>query len=66
VPNVENVMVQIFGTNCIGGEAKAWMKYWKELNIYKEHLRDSKGVDVGAPPQVCFYSYDLIYYSQLF
>jgi len=52
VPEVEYVMVQIFGTNRIGGEAEAWMKYWKELNIYEERLVDSKGVDVGAPPQV--------------
>jgi hypothetical protein len=52
VPEVENVMVQIFGTNRIGGEAKAWTKYWKELNIYEERLVDSEGVDVGAPPQV--------------
>src|ERR1700683_189324 len=64
VPEVENVMVQIFGANRIGGEAKAWTEYWRELNIYEERLRDSEGVDVGAPPQVCFYSYDLIYYSQ--
>ena len=51
VPEVENVMVQIFGTNRIGGEAEAWTKYWKELNIYKERLMDSKGVDVSAPPR---------------
>ena len=56
VPEVESVMVQIFSTNCIGGEAEAeaWIKYWKKLNIYEEWLRDSEGVDIGAPPQVCF------------
>jgi hypothetical protein len=51
VPEVENVMVQIFGTNRIGGEAEAWTKYWRELNIYEEQLQE--GVD-GAPPKVYF------------
>jgi len=54
VPEVENVMVQIFGANCIGSEAKAWMKYWKELNIYKEQLKDSEDAGVGASPQYVF------------
>jgi hypothetical protein len=60
VPEVENVMNQVFGANRIGGEAETWTKYWRELNIYEEQLRTSEGVDVGAPPQVCFYSYNLI------
>ena len=47
-------MVQIFGANCIGSEAKAWMKYWKELNIYKEQLKDSEDAGVGASPQYVF------------
>jgi hypothetical protein len=36
VPEVENVMVQIFSTNCMGGEAEAWTKYWREHNIYEK------------------------------
>jgi hypothetical protein len=43
-------------------------KHWKGFIaycIYEEQLRDSEGGDFGAPPQVCFYSYNLIYYSQL-
>jgi hypothetical protein len=51
IPEVENVMVWIFGTNRIGGEAEAWTKYWRELNIYEEQLQE--GVD-GAPPKVYF------------
>ena len=38
VPEVENIMVRIFSTNRIGGEAEAWTKYWRELNIYEEQL----------------------------
>jgi hypothetical protein len=53
VPEVEKVMVQIFGTNHIGGEAEAWSKYWRELNIYEEQLRDHEHVD-GTPPKVYF------------
>jgi hypothetical protein len=65
VPGIKNVMGQIFGTNHISGEAEAWTKYWRELSICEEQLRESTGVDIGAPPQVCFYSYDPIYISKM-
>jgi len=51
-------VVQIFGTNCIGGEAEACTKYWRELNIYEEKLQVPECV---VHPQGILYSHDLMY-----
>jgi hypothetical protein len=36
VPDVENVMNEVFGSECAGDEAVLWTHYWNELNVYEE------------------------------
>ena len=48
VPEVAELMAEIFSNNPTGTDALAWSVYWRELNIYKESLRDGKG-DYKAP-----------------
>ena len=48
VPEVAELMAEVFGNNPTGTDALAWSVYWRELNIYEESLRDGKG-DYKAP-----------------
>jgi hypothetical protein len=41
VPEVAELMAEIFGNNPAGTNVLAWSVYWRELNIYEESLRDS-------------------------
>ena len=51
VPDIENVMSEVFGSERTGDEAVSWTHYWNELNLYEERLRvTSNGGDV---PMVC-------------
>ena len=50
IRDIENVMNDIFGTECTGDEAVSWACYWNELNIYEENLRNGGSGDV---PKVC-------------
>ena len=51
VPDVENVMSEVFGSERAGDEAVSWTHYWNELNLYEECLWvTSNGGDV---PMVC-------------
>jgi len=53
VAEVEEIMAKIFGNNRKGTEAIAWAKYWTELNIYKEKVKDGAGsTDLGQAPKV--------------
>jgi hypothetical protein len=53
VPEVEAIMAKIFGNNRKGTEAIAWAKYWTELNIYEEKVKDGAGsTDLGQAPKV--------------
>jgi hypothetical protein len=59
VPEVEAVMSKVFGESRTGIEATAWAHYWRDLNIYKENLRDNMS-DAGMAPKVsqpCFPCY---------
>ena len=51
VPDIENVMNNVFGSKHSGKEAESWKQYWNELNVYEEalHLGDS----IGDVPMVC-------------
>ena len=51
VPNIENVMSAVFGSEHSGKEAESWKQYWNELNVYEEALR--LGDNIGDVPMVC-------------
>ncbi|KIM90088.1 hypothetical protein PILCRDRAFT_84255 [Piloderma croceum F 1598] len=39
IPDIENVMNTVFGSDRSGKEAVSWKQYWNELNVYEEALR---------------------------
>ena len=51
VPDIENVMNEVFGFERAGDEAVSWTHYWNELNVYEEHLRVTH--TGGDAPMVC-------------
>jgi len=51
IPEVEAVMSKVFSESRTGIEAAAWAHYWRDLNIYKENLRDNMS-DAGMAPKV--------------
>jgi len=51
IPDIENVMNTVFGSECSGKEAELWKQYWNELNVYEEALR--LGDNIGDVPMVC-------------
>jgi hypothetical protein len=51
VPDIENVMSTVFGSERSGKEAESWKQYWNELNVYEEALR--LGDNIGDVPMVC-------------
>jgi len=51
VPDIENVMNTVFGSERSGKEAESWKQYWNELNVYEEALR--LGDNIGDVPMVC-------------
>ena len=51
IRDVENVMSEVFGSECAGDEAVSWTCYWNELNVYEECLRVSH--NGGDVPMVC-------------
>ena len=51
VPDIENVMNNVFGSERSGREAESWKQYWNELNMYEEALR--LGHNIGDVPMVC-------------
>jgi hypothetical protein len=51
VPDVENVMSEVFGSDRAGDEAVSWTQYWNELNMYEERLRVTR--NGGDVPMVC-------------
>lgn len=48
VPEVAELMAEIFGNNPDGTDNLAWSAYWTQLNIYEESVRDGKE-DCEAP-----------------
>ena len=53
IPDIENVMNTVFGSNRSGKEAVLWGQYWNELNMYEEALH--LGGNIADVPIVCLY-----------
>ena len=51
IPDIENVMNTVFGSDRSGKEAVSWKQYWNELNVYEEALR--LGGNIADVPMVC-------------
>ena len=51
IPDIENVMNIVFGSDHSGKEAVSWKQYWNELNVYEEALR--LGGNTADVPMVC-------------
>ena len=51
VPDIENVMNNVFGSKCSRREAESWKQYWNELNMYEEALH--LGDNIGDVLMVC-------------
>jgi len=51
IPDIENVMNAVFGSNCSRKEAVSWKQYWNELNMYEEALH--LGGNIAGVPLVC-------------
>ena len=48
MPEVEAIMAKIFSNNTSKGtEAVVWARYWTELNIYEEKVKDAGSTDLG-------------------
>jgi hypothetical protein len=48
---IEEVMDDVFGGDRTGTEAIEWKGYWKELELYKERLREDP-CNAGTVPKV--------------
>ena len=51
VPDIENVMNTVFGSEHSRKEAESWKQYWNELNVYEEALH--LGDNIGDVLMVC-------------
>ena len=51
IPDIENVMDTVFGSERSGKEAELWKQYWNELNVYEEALH--LGNKIGDVLMVC-------------
>ena len=51
IPDIENIMNTVFGSDHFGKEAVSWKQYWNELNMYEEAL--CLGGNIGDIPMVC-------------
>ncbi len=41
IRDIEDIMSDVFGSERAGDEAVSWARYWNDLNMYEEHLRDT-------------------------
>ena len=51
IPDIENVMNTVFGSDHSRKETVSWKQYWNELNMYEERLRVT--CNGGDVPMVC-------------